>query len=392
MLDAIEEKRKSLKSTVADPQLGAAAAQVSAPSAEVPELSEEGQQAVRAEFFAAGVESWLPLLGDLSFPSVSLPLSREACAALARVCSEGGSSSALDALDGGALERAMDSLLAEKGWPAAFVKLSTRSPKDAPQILAKAKADFQARDGLSVPSLSERARIFSELVQNHFSVSGGREACELLAASTRVREDLEYALEAPRYEELGLHIVLRRWDGPIPVANEFRGIVWAGQMNAVGQYYYSLVFPELEALRGQIERDLQEVYEGLRTKLNEAGFSYCIIDFAWLGPKDVRVIEVNAFNGVTLGCLAQSTGLFLMDKDEDRRIITEGPFELRLRTEAMSDSVLRMKLNNQWRDVIAPLGHARASAGSSAAKARAKAPPSVPPGKGLGKGGAAENR
>lgn len=388
MLATIEEKRKSLKSIPSDRDPRSVDARLEVPANEIAELSEEEQQAVRREFFAAGVESWLPLLGDLSFPSASLPLSRDACVALAKACSEGGSSSALEALDGGALERAIDGLLAEQGWPAAFVKLSTRSPKDSPQILAKAKADFQAQDGLSIPSLSERARSFAELVQKHFSVSGGREACELLASSTRVREDLEYALEAPRYDDLGLHVVLRRWDGPIPVANEFRGIVWAGQMNAVGQYYYSFVFPELEALRSDIERDLREVYESLRTKLNEAGFAYCIIDFAWLGPKDVRVIEVNAFNGVTLGCLAQSTGLFLMDHDEDRRIIAEGPFELRLRSEAMSDSALRMKLNNTWRDVIAPLRQSRASTGSSAAKAMAKAPPSVPPGKGKGKGGA----
>merc|ERR1719281_1398927 len=109
----------------------------------------------------------------------------------------------------------------ERGWAQAFVKLSTRSPKDAPQILQRAAEAFGTQQGHLLP-LQERARLLAELVQQQFPVASGEDAVALLTASARVHEDLTYALEAPRYEELELHVVLRRWDCAIPIANEFR--------------------------------------------------------------------------------------------------------------------------------------------------------------------------
>jgi len=345
MRAALQEKRKGLKPVPReDPRMQPA--QASAQPILGEDLSEEAQQRIRKEFFAAGLEKWLHLLGDRSFASTSLPLSREACVALSR-CSGAGS------FDDGALERQVDAELARLGWRQAFVKLSTRSPKDSPRILAKASAEFRDRDALALP-LNERARLLAELVQRHFCIGSGREAVELLTSSDRVREDLEYALEAPSYDELGLHIVLRRWDGPIPIANEFRGIVWEGQLNAVGQYYHPLVFPELHSQMGAIEADIRATYEELRPTLSSAGFTHCIVDFARLGPGCVKVIEINPFDGVALGCFPASTGLFRWDDDADRGVIKSGPFELRLRTTALAEQELKQKLNTSWRDVICP--------------------------------------
>jgi len=323
------------------------------------DLDEEAQQRIRKEFFAAGLENWLHLLGERSFATTSLPLSREACVALARALPGDAGS-----FDGGALERQVDAELARLGWSQAFVKLSTRSPKDSPQILEKAATEFHARGGPELP-LNERARLFAELVQQRFCVDSGREAVELLTSSERVREDLEYALEAPEYDELGLHIVLRRWDGPIPIANEFRGIVWEGQLHAVGQYYHSLTFPELLPQRAEIEADIRTTYGELRPALGGAGFTHCIVDFAWMGPGHVKVIEINPFDGLALGCFPVSTGLFRWDDDRDQDIIKNGPFELRLRTAALEQQELKFKLNTSWRAVICP-----PSAGSSAAGRR----------------------
>lgn len=251
------------------------------------------------------------------------------------------------------LEKDIDEKLSSLGWQQAFVKLSTRSPKDAPQILAKAAKDFQEQNGLKLP-LQDRARTFAELVQRQFSVSSGREAVQLLTSSDRVKEDIEYALEAPRYDDLGLHLVLRRWDGPIPIANEFRGIVWNGSLNALGQYYHPLMFPEMLNQKDRIKDDLLAVFEEIRPALVEAGFTNFIIDFGWLGPNQVKVIELNPFDGVALGCFPASTGLFRWDDERDREIIKNGPFEFRLRTEPLSDQELKIKLNTSWRDVIAP--------------------------------------
>ncbi|CAK0857841.1 unnamed protein product [Prorocentrum cordatum] len=239
------------------------------------------------------------------------------------------------------------------------------SPKDAPKILERAREAFRAREGSQLP-LQERARLLAELVQQQFGVSSGAEALELLTSSARVREDLEYALEAPCYEELKLHVVLRRYDGALPIASEFRGIVWGGALNALGQYYHPLVFPELQGQRERIERDLREVHKNLQPKLSADGFTHCIIDFAWLGPGKVRVIEINPFDGVALGCFPGSTGLFRWDDEDDRRTITHGPFQFRIRKEPLSDSALKLNLNTTWRDIVAPQPrHWRASAAKS---------------------------
>ena len=109
----------------------------------------------------------------------------------------------------------------------AFVKLSTRAPKDSPQILQRASAAFVEQAGSALPA-NERCILFSTLVQQNFSIRGGKEAVELLAASERVREDCAWALCAPNFEELGLQVVLRRWDGAMPPSSEFRGIVCMG--------------------------------------------------------------------------------------------------------------------------------------------------------------------
>jgi len=262
---------------------------------------EDESDPTRKEFFASGAENWLSVLEDLTFPSVSLPLSMDMATAFAQ--------GKLSAQQHNALAHAIDDTLAEKGWPQVFVKLSTRSPKDAPQILQKASATFIDRGGLSLAA-NERCALFSDLVQENFSVSSGNEAVDLLLASERIHEDCAYAIEAQNYDELGVHIVLRRWDGAIPSSNEFRGIVWQGKMNAVSQYYHPLYFPQLEGVRATIVQDLGFVFDKIEPKLREAGFSNYIIDFAWLGPDKVRVIEVNPFDGVSLGTMAASTCLF----------------------------------------------------------------------------------
>eukprot|EP00929_Paragymnodinium_shiwhaense_P052031 TRINITY_DN26099_c0_g1_i1.p1 TRINITY_DN26099_c0_g1~~TRINITY_DN26099_c0_g1_i1.p1 ORF type:complete len:355 (-),score=95.54 TRINITY_DN26099_c0_g1_i1:219-1283(-) len=349
MLAQLQTRRNQLRPVQElDPRMRPADAEQERPII-CEELDEAEQQRIRQDFFGAGIERWLPLVADYSFATTSLPLSIDDCRALSLGVTGCSAASRV------AIEEKVDRAMAELGWKQAFVKLSTRSPKDAPQILAKAAEQFHAKKGLEM-RLADRVRLFAELVQQQFSVSSGREAVELLLSSERVREDLCYALECPAYDELGLHLVLRRWDGALPIASEFRGIVWDGHMNALGQYYHPLVFPEMMEQREEIAKDIAAVYEGLKPKLQQAGFSHCIIDFAWLGPQQVKIIELNPFDGVALGCFPGSTGLFRWDDEGDRSLIKGGPFELRMRTEPLSDMDLKIKLNTSWRDIVSPPG------------------------------------
>jgi len=171
--------------------------------------------------------------------------------------------------------------------------------------------------------------------------------------------------------------VLRRWDGAIPIEREFRGIVWNTHLFAVGQYYHPIYFPELESMKDDIKDDVCKVHNELQNNLTDAGFTHFVIDFAWMGPGKVKVIEINPFDGVALGCFPGSTGLFHWDDEHDRNLIKNGPFELRMRTAPLPEHEMKNKLNAAWRDVIMP---PKVGRGSSSAKPKAAPPPGpLPP-------------
>ena len=85
----------------------------------------------------------------------------------------------------------------------------------------------------------------------------------------------------------------------------------------------------------------------------EALGGHCIVDFAWLGPGEVVVIELNPFDGVCLGVFPASTGLFLWENPEDKLVMTgEAPFEFRLRETPLTEAQLKNQCNKDWRDII----------------------------------------
>jgi len=80
---------------------------------------------------------------------------------------------------------------------------------------------------------------------------------------------------------------------------------------------------------------------------------HCIIDFAWLAPNDVIIVELNPFDGMCLGTFPASTGLFLWDDDNDRSVMTgEQPFEMRIRTSRLPTHDLKNQCNPDWRRII----------------------------------------
>merc|ERR1719421_2775647 len=89
------------------------------------EFTAEEEDATRRRFFAAGAPHWYALVEEHTFPTEFLPLPRHAAEGIARS----------DAATLADLAQEIDHVLARRGWSRAFVKLATRSAKDAPQIL-----------------------------------------------------------------------------------------------------------------------------------------------------------------------------------------------------------------------------------------------------------------
>jgi len=305
------------------------------------ELSPEEIIKTRATFFASGAQHWFPLVENYTFPTEFIPLDKIDCAGIG----EGDT----DVTDRLAAE--VDKVLAARGWERAFVKLSTRSAKDAPHILEEGMKDVDMNaDG------ETKVRQLSFGIQSRLCCANGKDALALLTSSNRVKEDCTYALESEtdeEYKSFGFCLVVREWKQEIALEAEFRGIVWNGELYAVGQYFSPLFFPGLSATKEAAARDIIALHEELKPVL--AGvYPFCILDFAWEGEGKVTLIELNPFDGVALGCFPASTGLFRWDDEKDRQIIKNGPFEIRTREAPQSEIALKLTLGHAWRDLLFP--------------------------------------
>lgn len=113
-------------------------------------MQEQGSEEAEHYYLDLGMEQWLPLVSDLSFPTVSIPLSLED-AALLRKCYAHIHVSAENerVLPHELLERlaplaaAISPLLA-RTTDGAFTKLSGRSPKDAPLHTSRLRSGLKA--------------------------------------------------------------------------------------------------------------------------------------------------------------------------------------------------------------------------------------------------------
>ena len=261
----------------------------------------------------------------------------------------------------------------------AFVKLSTRSPKDSKKALMRAAEAYYERVAAEIPEenkscdddliYNQKWRILCETTTQSCAVTNASHAIALLLDSARVFEDLEYALRGPPVDESltsiignsaratrewNMKLVARAWDPRLKPESEFRGICWNGELTCLCQYFHPLYFDEISKRKGLIESDIRAAFEqpDVRHAVRQLG-GHCIIDFAWLAPGDVLIVELNPFDGVCLGTFPASTGLFLWENEEDQAIMRgNAPFEFRIRTEPLKISAIKAQCNPSWRDII----------------------------------------
>jgi len=240
----------------------------------------------------------------------------------------------------------------------AFVKLTTRSPKDSNLVFALAEQRFQqlekerqhakSNQQTSVADIdgecNRKMALLSRCVTEAQRVTNGEEAMQRLMDSERVFEDLNYALEDQ--ENWTVAITCREWNRDVTIESEFRGFVWGGQLNALGQYFHPLHFGALPAMQAQIAADCRHFFSKISSHISIQNY---IVDFAWLGPGNVILVEVNPFDGV-LGSFPCSTGLFTWESD--RKTITEGPFEMRVREKPIEAHKLKFQIGKEWRRVV----------------------------------------
>lgn len=296
--------------------------------------------ATREYLLSGAVENWYNSLRDLTFRTEFTMISREEAAVMIKCNQDNKGGSGAPAVVPAALDNLVHHM---NNIVAAFrigvsVKLSTRSPKDSEAVMAHAAAAYHARlvDG-NIPGAPEKleqlnARViaFTEERTRAAIATSGREALSMLLDSNRVLEDLLYAYQS-EFQVTPLAIVAREWHSGIRPACEFRGFTWGGRLTCIGQYFYQMYFPELEAQRDVIARDLSAFVEVVMSRPH--GIPNAMLDLLWFGPGQCMLIEINPLDEASGSTLPGSTGLFRWDDASDNALMHGArPFELRLRS------------------------------------------------------------
>lgn len=234
-----------------------------------------------------------------------------------------------------AVEMKIESAISSLPHPSngAFIRLSTRSPKDAAlsslrirELIAEGIASHtEARPDASIAEqMSEDLNIFTIASCAALKITTAQDAVKLLLHSQRVFDDImrcdldmEMSADSKDPEDYwNLKLVVREWWPHLFPPFEFRCFVYDDFMTAITQYYSLTYYPEVvdnsEVIRDMILDKWNEVHSLLHM--------HCYtIDFAISRDMDdIRVVEINQLPPVA------GTSLFIFDDPSDRCQIERG--------------------------------------------------------------------
>lgn len=211
----------------------------------------------------------------------------------------------------------------------AFIRLSTRSPKDSALTSSVTKRllvdmiQTSAYDKDSEEAQTEDIIFFTRALGHALQIRSADDAMSLLFRSQRTFGDLMNA-ELFQGEEFEMNVIVRRWVDIYPEW-EFRAFVYENQITSCTQYNPHCFVPEMAANKEQVQHLILEKWNEVKSDIPRSSYT---IDFV-LDPSLQRswVVEINHLPPVA------GTGMFDWEVKADRDIIEHGPFELRVRTE-----------------------------------------------------------
>jgi hypothetical protein len=228
---------------------------------------------------AAFVENFQDAISDFTFASLSVPLTRETARALLDCRDED-----IDAnIHLRALAASLDELAAKLGRPRFFVRLSSRSPKDAPlalpsfkDLLDQCRARMAREHGESENTRLHALQVAATLAM---ACKSGRDAVQLLLNSKRIRDDLE------RFScgELGDFRVWAREFRFMPIEFELRAFVFERRLTAISQYNEYLFFPHLVAHQDAVRAKASQFVADVMPLLP---LDNCVLDLALVRDGD----------------------------------------------------------------------------------------------------------
>merc|ERR1711998_357104 len=315
------------------------------PNSSVTEEYVAQKQADRKAHLAFDVESWYPLLEDLTFYTHFLPLSPAHARAItafygARYNSRQEEFHPEHAVGLRDLRRVLGEVLQRREFKetGAFVRLSSRSPKDGvPFKQVDVRRAYQEALGAitsqeqegspgehqsnNQPDENLKMRALSRASASYWRVRSGDDAMSLLLSSERVFVDLNRALiclDGSKLNEWNEQVSVRQWQDALEDQFEFRCFVRSGHLVAISQYNHYCRFPDVLNMREAFQQTVSQFcHERVLPRLTgvtayDEGY---IVDVGVLPDRRCVVVELNPYQ--------PSTGACLFDWKRDAQLLTD---------------------------------------------------------------------
>jgi len=220
----------------------------------------------QSTFLIFALETWYNPLKEYTARTVFIELSKEITKELYELCNTCYIEESLSNPSTVNLSESLsqviskvDSVIKNDFNGKAFVKLSTRSPKDAITEKLNSKMEKCLIEELSKSDKTENgdAVAFVKSARRSFIVKSGFEALDMLRNSSRIREDLMKTLEFP--DHLKINLIVREWIQMEP-EYEFRAFVYNHQLNALSQYCYLQFFDNIQKEKQTIEKEIKNFF------------------------------------------------------------------------------------------------------------------------------------
>ncbi|KAJ7245646.1 hypothetical protein B0H12DRAFT_1054171 [Mycena haematopus] len=216
----------------------------------------------------------------------------------------------LEAL-GAQIQRGIDDLVDADGVRGCFMKLSSRSPKDAAArsgVFEAYYAQAVRDDSGKLRKLDDERKLWILCESEGAALKDAASVIRALVLSERVWQDMTLAMRHP--DTWRQNIILRKWE-PVPMDMEFRTFVANGRMTAVSQYAYQLYSSRLNDASQLLlaVTAIRDLYNDLWPILSQQAFSSCVLDFGVVPPTETggswraTLIEINPFEETTDGAL-----------------------------------------------------------------------------------------
>jgi hypothetical protein len=282
------------------------------------ETSDDYTQLMKETF----LEQYFDAIQTHTFASAFVPLTRD----LARALLQRDRASLISAL-APQIDAARRSLGVEK----VFVRLSSRSPKDAPLALAAFPALLERTRLRMRDATSGNARAFALQIAATLAMgaSSGAEAMELLVASDRIRDDLQQFVDGHLGDDF--RVCVREFRN-LPLEFELRAFVYGRRVTAVTQYNPYLFFPLLVKHKAAL---VARVVDFVQQTLPQLTLDHCVLDLVlvrakndeerdlFLGQQDDTELDLDAFRVmiVELNPFAEFAGEGLFSWVSDKALL-----------------------------------------------------------------------